>query len=515
MTQDEPSDPAPPRRIIVPGEESRPAPPSAPVTTSEDAAPTPRIVLPPGAAPDEPQDLPEYPRLRPLEIVAMRDGDRDILLVSDPLGVMPAPVALRIDAIEMLRVLDGTLSTNDLAAEVVRMSKDLRAGAYVKEFVAQLDRMLMLDTPRFQDALRTLREGYHRLEVRQAILGGLSYPDDPVMLGAFLDGHFTEAARLRAEAGQPTASAQATPRALLVPHLDPRRAGPTIARGYLELGERPPERPEPLRAVVYGTGHGLLGESVALTRKRFETPFGPIACDTAFVDVLADRLGEAAWRGELAHRDEHSIEFQTLYLKRRLGDRPLTIVPILCGGFHALLDAGRGARDDTLYETLIAAVRDAERSLGGRTLHVAAVDLSHVGRRFGDPEVDERTAAEVEEKDRAALDAALRGDGDGWYQAIAAHEDSTRVCGWGATYAMLRCAEPGAGRLLRYEQSLEEGGSVVTIGAAVWPTANSIVTLTSWLPSASARTASATAGRVFPLRDRVALPAWRGIGAHR
>jgi len=123
----------------------------------------------------------------------------------------------------------------------------------------------------------------------------------------------------------------------------------------------------------------------------------------------------------------------------------------------------------TIFETLIAAVRDAERSLGGTTVHVAAVDLSHVGKRFGDPAVDERTLGEVEAKDRGAMDAAVRGDADGWYQAIAAHGDSTRVCGWGATYAMLRCAEPGAGRLLHYEQSREEGGSLVSVAAMVWP----------------------------------------------
>ena len=38
--------------------------------------------------------------------------------------------------------------------------------------------------------------------------------------------------------------------------------------------------------------------------------------------------------------------------------------------------------------------------------------------------------------------------------AIAAHGDSTRICGFAAMYAMLRVAEPGAGRLLAYEQSL-------------------------------------------------------------
>ena len=461
----EPPNPAAPRRIIVPGadprrEESRSSPEGAPPPG------TSRIVLPPGVAGPEIEDLPEYPRLRPLEIAALRDGDRDLLIVSDPLGVMPAPVALRVEALEMLRVLDGSLSLNDLAAEVVRASKDLRAGTSVKEFIAQLDRMLMLDSPRFAEAYRALRDGYHRLEVRQAVLGGHSYPEDPTALAAFIDGHFAEAEGLRVSAGQPRAPADARPRALLAPHLDPRRAGVAMARAYLELGV---EQPGPVRIVVYGTGHTLMNEPVALTRKRFETPFGSLACDTAFVDALAARLGEAAWRDELAHRDEHSIEFQAIYLKRRLGARPVTLVPILCGGFHALMDAGRGAREDATYETLIAAVRDAERSLGGATVHVAGVDLSHVGRRFGDAALDDRTLAEVEAKDRGALEAAARGDADGWYGAIAAHEDSTRVCGWGATYAVLRCAEPGAGRLLHYEQSREENGSAVSLAAMVWP----------------------------------------------
>src|SRR5262245_14951994 len=466
----DPSEPAPSRRIIMPGEASQPAPAEqATDQAAGDVAPpsgASRIVLPPGVAREEPEDLPEYPRLRPLEILAVREGDRDLLLVNDPLGVMPAPIALKIDALDMLRVLDGSFSLNDLAAEVVRASKDLRAGSYVKEFVAQLDRLLMLDSPRFHEAFQALRDGYRRLEVRQAALGGVSYPDDPTELGTFLDGHFAEAERLRSEAGEPAAAADATPRALLAPHLDPRRAGATIARAYLELG---PERKGTLRVIVYGTGHSLLGESLALTRKRFETPFGAIPCDTAFVDALAERLGDAAWRGELAHRDEHSIEFQALYLKRRLGDRPFTLVPILCSGFHALLDAGRTARDDTAFETLIAAIQDTEKKLGGPTVHVAAVDLSHVGRRFGDPEVDDRTLTEIESKDRKALDAALRGDADGWYQAIADIEDATRVCGWGPTYGMLRAAEPGAGRLLRYQQSREENGSMVSIAAAVWP----------------------------------------------
>ena len=209
-------------------------------------------------------------------------------------------------------------------------------------------------------------------------------------------------------------------------------------------------------------------DRVALTRKHYETPLGRVATDIPFVEAVAARLGAAAYHAELAHRDEHSIEFQAVYLRHRFGDRPLTIVPILCGGFQALVEQGRTPREDATFETLIEAVREAERALGGETVHVAGVDLSHVGPRFGDPPLDARVKEEIEAVDREALAAAARGDADGWFTSIATHQDSSRICGHAPVYAMLRCAAPGEGRLLHYEQSDEKDGSMVSIATMSW-----------------------------------------------
>jgi AmmeMemoRadiSam system protein B len=257
------------------------------------------------------------------------------------------------------------------------------------------------------------------------------------------------------------------PRALMAPHLDPRRAGPAMARAYLELDPETAAR-EPLRVVVFGTGHSLFGDLFALTRKHFDTPLGRVACDVAFVDALAERLGPRAYHSEIVHRDEHSIEFQAIYLKHRFGESKLSIVPILCGGFHQLLDEGKTPRDSAEFEALIGAVRDTEQKLGGRTVYVAGVDFSHVGPRFGDPAVDDPMREEIATKDHQSIEAARRGDADGWFQSIAAHGDSTRVCGFAPTYALLRCAEPGEGRLLRYDRSDEKDSSFVTIASMVW-----------------------------------------------
>lgn len=469
MSPDSPQDPPRPGRLIVPGAESEPPAEKprlvVPDSAREEEAPArSRIVLPPGVTRETPEDLPEYPRLRPLVIVPVRDGQRELLIVSDPLGIVKGQPVLGIEALPILQLLDGSVSLTDLTAALMRESKDLRVANMVRDFVAQLDELLLLDSPRFERVRRELQQEYHALEIRSAALEGRAYPAEPAELRAVLDGHFAEARGWREEAGEPAPATGARPRAVMAPHLDPRRSGGTIARAVEQIGTDGP----PPRVVIFGTGHQLIEDSLALTRKHFETPLGKATCDLDFVDRVARKIGEVAYRSELAHRDEHSIEFAALYLKHHFGEKPFTIVPILCGGFHALVDAGKTPRDDAEFESLVTAVQEAAREAGGTTLYLAAVDLSHVGPRFGDPKIDAGAKPEIEKLDRATLDTAVSGDADAWFGAIAAHGDSTRICGFAPTYAMLRCMAPGGGKLLRYAQSDEPDTSVVSMAAAVW-----------------------------------------------
>jgi AmmeMemoRadiSam system protein B len=468
----DPDEPRPAPRLIIPGADPEPSerPRIIPGTEPEPAE-RPRIILPPGAVRDSAEELPEYPRLRRLMILPVRDGERELLLVQDPMGIIRGQPVLGIESLAILQLLDGTVSLTDISAAVMSESKDLRVGNMVRDFIAQLDEMLMLESPRFERALAEAREGYHRLEIRPAALEGVSYPAARDELEPFLDEHFRAAESLRAGRNEPAAASDATPRAILAPHLDPRREGVLMARAFMELGTMPPASQaarEPLRFVIFGTGHNLTGELFALTRKHFETPLGKATCDTAFVDRVAERLGESAYRGELAHRDEHSIEFQLLYLQHRLKARPFTIVPILAGGFYHLLDEGRSPREDEQLEALIAAIREAEAALGGTTIYVAGVDFSHVGPRFGDGRVTDEVKAAVREVDDAAIAAAAAADADAWFRAIAERDDATRICGFAPTYAMLRCAAPGRGRELGYAQSSEKDTSVVSVAAMAW-----------------------------------------------
>ena len=452
----DPNEPPPNRpKLIIPGADPEPS-----------ADVKPRIILPPGSALESHDDLPEYPRMRPVQIQAVKDGERQLLVLTDPLGVTPGRPVLGFESIAILEMLDGTISLSDIQAFVMRESKDLRVGSMVREFIAKLDEMLLLQSPRFEAALAKLNAEWHAEPLRPAMLAGVCYPDEHEALEKYLDEQYTFVAKRMADAGEPMPAASALPRAILAPHLDPRREGHVLARAYTELG---PDVPLPLRIVVFGTGHSLTDDYMALSRKAFVTPFGEVPCDTEFVDFVAGKLGDAAYHAELVHRDEHSIEFQLIYLQRRLKYRRFTIVPILCGGFHRLLDDRRGPREEPVIEQLIAAVREAEQKYPGPTLYVAGVDFSHMGPRFGDQPLDSEAGEKLRKTDESAISAAATGSADAWFEAIAAGEDGTRICGFAPTYCMLRCAEPGEGRPLFYAESAEPDGSVVTVAAMVWP----------------------------------------------
>ena len=67
-----------------------------------------------------------------------------------------------------------------------------------------------------------------------------------------------------------------------------------------------------------GTCHEPLPNYFALSRKDFETPLGLLSADNDFIDDLVSRSDLDLFADELSHRREHTIEFQTLFLKPSL-----------------------------------------------------------------------------------------------------------------------------------------------------------------------------------------------------
>jgi hypothetical protein len=252
--------------------------------------------------------------------------------------------------------------------------------------------------------------------------------------------------------GDPAANPAERLRGILSPHIDFHRGGPVYTWSYKELIERS----DADTFVILGVAHQPCRHRFALTRKDFETPFGLATTDRPYVDRIADAAGAHLFDDELAHRLEHSIEFQVVFLQYVLGTRrDFSIVPILVGSFGDLMHAGTDPIEAPEVARFIEALREAEASSGKEVAYIGGIDLCHVGPEFGDPDLlDRATLDTVRAFDASMLVRAQAGDPAGWFGTAANVGNRWRVCGLAATYTMLHAIGPARGRLLRYDQAV-------------------------------------------------------------
>lgn len=405
----------------------------------------------------------EYPRLRPVEAFPVEVRGEQVLCLRDPFQYCEAVVYVPAQTASILGLLDGEHSLLDIQAGFVRRFGILLFREQLLDIIRSLDEHLLLDSPRFAAHRAAVEEGFRRAGSRPGLLAGKSYPREAEALCRQLNSYFTAPEGPGTTPSSPSAAALA---GLVLPHIDFVRGGPCYAWGFREAEGAPPVD----RWVILGTVHTPIGRPFALTRKDFQTPLGTVETDHEFVDRLLAAAGSQYLEDEFAHRGEHSIEFQAVFLRHRTpSERRVRIVPILCGSLHRFAEERRSPSQDEAVEGFVAALRDTLAALEGRSLVLASADLAHVGPRFGDPRpMTPGQLREVADADREMLSAVEAGDAEAVFHAVARDGDRRRICGLPPIYAALRVLPGAWGRTLRYSQWADPQGTVTFAAVALY-----------------------------------------------
>lgn len=405
----------------------------------------------------------EYPRLRPVEAFPAEIRGKQVMALRDPLNYAEGVVFFPLETASLLGLFDGSHSWLDIQAAFARRFGSLLFREDLLAIIQTLDDHLLLESPRFAAHRAAVDEAFRRSPVRPAMLAGKSFPREPEALRSQLEGYFAAA---EGPGSTPPSPAAAGLTGLVVPHIDFLRGGPCYAWGYRELEGAPPAD----RWVILGTVHLPIGRAFALTRKNFETPLGDVETDQEFLDHLVAKAGSEYFADESAHRGEHSIEFQAVFLRHWTPPgRAVRIVPILCGSLHEFVEQRRSPKEGQEIETFVAALRDSLARCGGRTLLLASADLAHVGPRFGDAyPVTPGQLREIADADRDMLGAVETGDAEAFFRAVARDGDRRRICGLPPIYTALRVLEGSWGRVLRYSQSPHRQGTVTFAAVALY-----------------------------------------------
>ena len=406
-------------------------------------------------------DLSARPRLRPLEAFPVEQGGERLIALRDAAGFTDQVALLPIPALDVVSLFDGEHSIAEIHRVVsIRHGAQAPEPAEIAGFAASLDEAGFLDSPRFAERRRGIEEAWRAGPSRPAAHAGGAYAGKADALRSQIDGFF-----LHPEGpGLPRPRAGPAPlRGLIAPHIDFHRGGPTYAWAYRELLERSAAD----LFIILGTCHGGMEDPFAATLKPYETPLGPAETDRAFFEALQRRYGHDLLASETAHRSEHSIEFQAVMLRRLLGDRPFTVLPILASFLHEAVWTGGEAEADPRVPRFLEALAASIAASDRKTCVIAGVDLAHVGPRFGDAEPNTPASLErVAGEDRKMLATVEAGDAPAFFGSVAADGDSRRICGLSPIYAFLRALPGARGEIVRYSQASDPQCAVTFCAAA-------------------------------------------------
>jgi MEMO1 family protein len=372
-----------------------------------------------------------------LDLVPIQQGRDTYILVRDPLGLGPEGRALPPGTCRFLGLLDGRMSLRDLQMELIRQQGGtLVRLEEVRRLIDRLDREFLLDSPVFRTARRAMVEEFTLMQVRPPSHAGQSYPSDPAELSRRLEGILQRS---------PKRPGDGRVSAVVAPHIDLSAGEMGYASAYGKIrGSRAS------RIVILGVGHRQEDAPFSVTCKDFDTPVGKVCTDRDAVIRLQRAAPGPLSPDDFAHRSEHSVEFQTLFLSHLFRDRNVRIVPVLVGPVTLF----QGEYSRKAFREAAGPFLDALRALlsdARETLLLAGVDLSHVGPKFGDQLPAQALQLESEAHDRALLACLAAGDAEGFWKESIRVRDRYHVCGFGALATLLEVLPPGRGELLHYE----------------------------------------------------------------
>jgi MEMO1 family protein len=404
----------------------------------------------------------DRPRLRSLEAFPVEQNGERLIGLRDPGGFTDQIALLPIPLLDLVSLFDGEHTIADISEILARRRGGEAPGPEdIAKIIERFDEAGFLDSPGFALLKERIESDWLARPHRPAAHAAGAYAGEADALRSQIDGFFTH----REGPGLPSAGASASRKiaGLIAPHIDFHRGGPTYGWAYRALLERS----DADLFVILGTCHAGMTEPFAATLKPYETPLGAAAVDRDVFEALQRRYGHDLLAAETAHRAEHSIEFQAVMLRRLMGDKPFSILPILASFLHEAIWGEGEPESDPRVPRFLDALGETLHATRQRVCVIASVDLAHVGPRFGDAEPNTPAfLAHVAGEDRRMLDAVMAGEARAFFESVAADGDRRRICGLSPIYAFLRALPGARGELLRYSQWPDPAGAVTFCAAA-------------------------------------------------
>ena len=378
----------------------------------------------------------EKPKLRPLQVGVVDGG----VILIDPLRITPEPIMVSSGAALLLSLMDGSRDIFEIANEYKDITGYEISPTEVLAFVEKLNNWYLLDNENFRKRYSEITEEFLSFKIRPMVFAGEAYPESAEDL-----------LNMVASAKRMESLILAKPKGVVIPHIDPRRGWEVYIEGLRAL-----YRSSADTFVIFGIAHSYISNPINALIMDIETPLGVLETDKESLERLNSILDFDLLSDPIAFRNEHSIEFPSVFIKALFPEREIKVLP-----FIFLAD------DPEDYEKIEDFVDALSKVLEGKDfVIVASVDMSHVGVRFGDNGIDEEN---LRFSDRFFLEILESLEAESllsWYKM---YQNPTRIDALPAVYALMKFFGGKAKcKVLSYKISYEEEtNSAVSFASAI------------------------------------------------
>lgn len=384
------------------------------------------------------------PLLRYVDLIPGEYQGQPVFFLRDPVGIVEELVALPQELIYLLALMDGNHDIRDLQVEATKRAGQLVPYEEIEKLVKFLDEKGFLWSKTFEEIKERAYSVWFQQRLRPMAHANSAYPLEENAAKEFLQQILS---LVSVDGTKP-------PRILVAPHIDLRTGAKAYASAYKRFNI-----PSGSRIIVLGVGHHLDYPYSVLT-KDMATPFGILRNDRGGLLYLSRTKKLELFPDHLAHKLEHSIEFQGLFLHYLKGNE-IVILPVLVGSFFILKQNKELV--DKVIEGLLELFDD-------RTYFVLGVDFCHLGLRYGDPKpLDFHLVERALNLDRELLEIAFSGKSKD-FEKIITENEGMKICGSGPLYLLSLLLEKGGfngkGEIF-YQEMLPFGeGSGVSVASA-------------------------------------------------
>ena len=401
------------------------------------------------------------PIRRDLQIIPVEDNGRELLVFYDSMKLVKQGFALDRSVEPILSLIDGRKSIEELTTYFGNGADKEQ----ILNFIRMLDQELLLESEFYRSESEQLERDFESAGIREPALAGASYPADPAECSAFVDNILSKAGDQQSMVQR--SMGKNSPKALYAPHIDLRVGGKQYGEAFSLLKNIEPERVVILATSHYSGYHPTLYDGLPFigSTKSYKLPGRLLKADQPSVEALSEKGADIGFTTrDRANRIEHSIETHLLFASH-LWTHDFQIVPVLVSGIDELFYM----RDGDMAKK-IAAFADALREQDtDETFYLISGDLSHVGKKFGDPVPASTMRSDVEAFDQRFIDIAAAGNEASMVEHMAENYDPFRICGFPPLYTFIKMFPELEGRTLNYHWWDEsERESAVSFGSILY-----------------------------------------------